>query len=128
MLPVDEDGFPQIEDPRSKTHSGLQVVHYMFANLHNLFVSALKAACAGFTDDELWERARQITLACYQRMTYDEIVPAFTGDRSAALSNLSTRAAMLTNVVPQVLNEYASGCGRQSHEFITSKLTDLEDF
>lgn len=120
-IPVGPDGRPIIADPRSKTTSALLVIHLLFINVHNHIVDELQRECRGLTSDELWERAKQINIALYQQMTYNEILSAMIGDNNARNASLGTQDPMEDGLVPVVISEYANAAGRQCHEFITGK-------
>lgn len=122
LLPLDADGFPIIADERSETHTGLIVVHYFFVFLHNIFAAALKKTCVGLSDELIWEKAKQINIAVYQRTLYDGILPSLFGFKFSNNRDLRTTTdSFNAKTVPQAMAEYASAGGRAQHEFIPGK-------
>lgn len=121
-LPLDEDGFPVVTDLRSEQHTGVLLVHYMFAFFHNILADALKANCAGMSDDLIWERARQINIGSYQFQVMDGILGLFIGDGVVQGGGLSTSTNTFdSRLRPAILTEFANSCGRYAHEFTTGK-------
>lgn len=83
-------------DWRANENIGLSTVHTMWAREHNFFVDRLKAAvqaaategdidwnaawASQIREEDFFEMARILTEGEYQKLVYEEFVPALTGD------------------------------------------------
>jgi hypothetical protein len=74
---VKEDMF-LAGDVRASENTYLSALHTVWVRVHNR--EALRAHAAGLVGDGAFERARHITVAIMQRITFSEFLPAFLGD------------------------------------------------
>ena len=67
-------------DPRADAHTSLAAFHTMFAREHNRIADKLSHFNGKLSDEELYNRARKILIACFQHITYNEFLPILLGD------------------------------------------------
>lgn len=89
MLPMNDGGlfnapsssnrFFVAGDHRSNEHPVLTTFHTIFLREHNLLATELKAAYPGWDDEQLYQVARKINIAQFQKIVYEEFFPVLTG-------------------------------------------------
>lgn len=78
FLPEGPNGI-LVGDGRATQSPWLAVWHSIWYLLHNYFAKGLGECNKHWSDQRLFEEARRLTLACYQRVTYNEWLPIFLG-------------------------------------------------
>ena len=66
-------------DVRSNENSVLVSMHTLFVREHNRIAGDLASAHPDWTDEQLFQRAREINIAQYQSIIYNEYLPALLG-------------------------------------------------
>ncbi|MEM1037361.1 MAG: peroxidase family protein [Pseudomonadota bacterium] len=66
-------------DYRANEHPALTALHTLFLREHNRLATDIEAANPSLSDDEVYERARRLTVAKLQIITYEEFLPALLG-------------------------------------------------
>lgn len=66
-------------DHRANEHAVLAAFHTLFAREHNKLAVEVKAAFPDWSDEKIYQLARQINIAQYQKIVYEEFLPALTG-------------------------------------------------
>jgi len=120
------DGFPLPEkyfvggDVRINEQPGLMAFHNLMVREHNWQCDQLKAAHPGWTDEQLYQRARKIVGGIIQAVTYEEFLPnigvildTYTGYNSA--------------VEPNILNAFSAAAYRFGHTMINGRLVRYEE-
>lgn len=64
-------------DGRATQTTWLAICHSMWYTLHNYIAKGLAACNRHWNDQRLFEEARRITIACYERIIYYEWLPTF---------------------------------------------------
>jgi len=81
-LPTDGNGHFVCGDIRCNENVFLTMQHTVWAIHHNIIVEEIEPLMSDATDDELYETAKQINIATYQQMVFDEFLPILVGDVS----------------------------------------------
>ncbi|MGE3106888.1 MAG: peroxidase family protein [Phycisphaerales bacterium] len=89
MLPFNTAGLPNAGGPsptfflagdiRANEQTGLTAMHTVFMREHNRLADAISAANPGWSDEQVYQKARKIVGAEIQAITYNEWLPALTG-------------------------------------------------
>lgn len=80
----------QSGDSRVNVNPYMTIQHSIFHKSHNRIASKLKALNPQWKDEKLFETARKINIAIYQKISYEEWLPMVVGRRlSAELGNVS---------------------------------------
>lgn len=66
-------------DFRANEHPGLATIHTIWLREHNKICDTMKAAFPLWGDERLYQMARKINGALFQRVVYEEFYPAVTG-------------------------------------------------
>ena len=104
-------------DVRSDENIALTSMHQIWMSEHNYQVDRLKAMNLGLTDDELFNTARMIVEAEYQKVVYDEWLPELIGDV------LPDYEGYKSDVNATISNEFAGAAFRFGHTMLP---TDFE--
>lgn len=67
-------------DGRVNEHSGLMVLHTIFAREHNRIEAILHALNPHWDGERLFQETRRIVVAVLQRIIYTEYLPLLLGD------------------------------------------------
>ena len=130
LLPFGNESFdnanPSRQDPaalfaagdvRANENSVLASMHTLFVREHNRLAAELAIAHPDWTDDQLYERARQINIAQYQAIVYNEYLPAILGN--TAIPEYSGYDAELN---PSIDRSFASAGFRIGHTQLSSEI------
>lgn len=89
MLPFNTEGFFNSPvatadfffagDHRVNEHPCLTAFHTLFVREHNLLAAELKVIFRHWKDEKLYQMARQMNIAQFQKIVYEEFLPAMTG-------------------------------------------------
>lgn len=116
--PTSSSRFFLAGDHRSNEHPVLTALHVIFLREHNRLATELKKSFPDWVDDELYNMARKINGAQFQKIVFDEWYPMLTGralppyrrhriNVNPTVSDIFTTAAfrlghtMVGNVVPR---------------------------
>jgi len=110
-------------DTRANEQPGLTALHTIFVREHNRLANALAAANPGWSDEELYQRARKLNGAILQSITYREWLPALLGEFTPQLTEL----AYDSEVDPAISNEFAAAIFRLGHTLVSPKLMRVRD-
>ncbi|MDA1137805.1 MAG: hypothetical protein O3B01_04415 [Planctomycetota bacterium] len=116
------DGFFVAGDARSNEHSALISLHTLFVREHNRLADEIKAANPGFTDDEIYDRARKINAAQIPSITYNEYLPALLGE-----GVLDEYQGYDPSVDATVTNEFSTALFRYGHSTIEEVMFRLDE-
>ena len=108
-------------DVRSNENSVLVSMHTMFVREHNRIAGDLASAHPDWTDEQLFQRAREINIAQYQSIIYNEYLPALLGVE--ALPEY-TGYDSSTNV--GISRTFASAAFRLGHTQLSSAIPRLD--
>lgn len=113
-------------DVRANEQPNLLVLHTIWLREHNLIALELKKNVGSHWDDEkLYQSARSIVIAEMQKVTYDEMIPAFLGGfKDIALGKYE---GWKWWVNPTVSNFFTTGSFRLGHSMVNDNLTVLSE-
>lgn len=122
MLPLNTDGlfnapsssadFFVAGDHRSNEHPVLTAFHTLFLREHNLLATELKAAFPSWGSDTLFENARKINIAQFQKIVYEEFFQVMTGRPIRAYKGFRS------NVIPAVSVVFSTAAYRIGHTMV----------
>lgn len=104
-------------DIRCNEHPVLTTIHTIFLREHNLIVDELKADFPTWNDEELFQNARAVNIAQFQKIVYDEFIPAFTGRRLPRFRGFRKK------VNPTVSNVFSTAAYRVGHTLVSNTIT-----
>lgn len=104
-------------DIRANEQVGLTAIHTLFMREHNRLADQIAAANPGWSDEQIYQRARKLVGAEVQAITFKEFLPALLGSNAP-----SAMSAYDPNVNPSVLNEFSTAFFRVGHTMLTTHL------
>lgn len=120
LLPMSQGMFVA-GDGRVNEQIGLTAAHTLFMREHNRWAGVIASQNPGWSDEEVYQRARKIVGAEIQHITYHEWLPALTG------SALPAYGGYQTGVDPTIANEFATALFRVGHTMLSPTLLRLND-
>ena len=111
-------------DIRAHEHPGLSAIHSLFLLEHNRLATEFKTLDLTLTDEELFQKARQIVSAEIQEVAYSEFLPVVLGKHTMDMYHLnlpSTPAGTTkynAGVDPTIFNEFATFAFRFGHSLV----------
>ncbi len=134
LLPFADESFandnPTRQDPsslfaagdvRANENSALASIHTLFVREHNRLARELAIAHPDWTDDQLYERARQINIAQYQAIVYNEYLPAILGDNA-----IPEYSGYDSDLNPSIDRSFSSAAFRIGHTQLSSEVPRLD--
>ncbi len=109
-------------DVRANEQLGLTAVHTLFVREHNRLADQIGAANPGWTDDEIYERARKVVGAEIQAITYNEFLPALFGPGA-----LGAYAGYDPNIDASIATEFSTAAYRIGHTLLSSTLRRVDN-
>lgn len=110
--PTKEPGFFLAGDHRANEHPVLTSLHTIFLREHNSLAKELKRAFPDWKDDELYETARQINIAQFQKIVFEEFYPVMTGRKLKPYSGFRKK------VNPGVSDIFSTAAYRVGHTMV----------
>ena len=108
-LPIGSNGRFVTGDPRANENPELSAVTILFMREHNFWVRTLKAQHPGWTGDQLYAMAKEITTAEYQNIIYKQFLPALIGPVLGPYKGYDP------NVKAQATQEFTTAAFRAGH-------------
>ena len=109
-------------DVRGNENAVLVSIHTLFVREHNRLAQELAIAHPEWTDEQLYQRARQINIAQYQAIVYNEYLPSILG-RDA----LTEYTGYDPTVNPSIDRSFASAGFRIGHTQLSSQIDRLDN-
>lgn len=109
-------------DVRANENVELTAVHTLFIREHNLLADAIAKKNPKLSDEEIYQRARQIVTAEIQVITYKEFIPALLGPTA-----LKPYRGYNPNVNPGISNEFSTAAFRIGHTLINDDVEFLDN-
>lgn len=122
LLPMDLSGNFLAGDPRVNEQIGLTSVHTLFMREHNYWAGQIASAHPGWTDEEVYQRARKVVGAEIESITFGQWLPALVGS-----SAVPTYGGYDPTVNGTVSNEFAAALFRVGHTMLSPTLQRLDD-
>ena len=108
-------------DVRANENSVLASMHTLFVREHNRLAGELAVAHPDWTDDELYNRARQINIAQYQSVVYNEYLPSLLGNNA-----LAEYSGYDSGINPTIDRSFSSAAFRVGHTQLSSQILRLD--
>lgn len=108
-------------DYRANEHPVLTALHTLFLREHNRTATDIAAANPGLSEDEVYERARRLTVAKLQIITYEEFLPALLGPDA-----IPAWTAYDATINPSVYNSFATAALRISYSMQSETIQRLD--
>ena len=108
-------------DSRSNENSVLLSMHTVFVREHNRLATNLHKAHPGWTDEQIFQRAREINIAQYQAIIYQEYLPALLGVKA-----LPAYQGYQPDVDPGITRVFSSAAFRIGHTQLSSEILRLD--
>ena len=108
-------------DIRANENSVLVSMHTLFVREHNRIAGELATAHPDWQDDELYNRARQINIAQYQSIVYNEYLPSLLGTDA-----LPEYSGYDSTINPSIDRSFSSAAFRVGHTQISSEILRLD--
>ncbi|XP_052871706.1 peroxidase-like [Anopheles cruzii] len=115
-------------DERSNITPELTILQIAFLREHNRLARLLAQLHTLWNDEKLFQEARRINIAQYQRIVYEEWLPWFLGPDQMVQKGLLARTPNYVNdynatVNPTTLNSHSNGAYRYFHSAIWGTLS-----
>jgi hypothetical protein len=109
-------------DVRANENPELASLQTVFMREHNRIAAQQQLAHPEWTDEQLYQAARQIVIAELQAITYNEFLPALMGGRG-----LRPYTGYRADVNPSIANEFSTGAYRFGHSLLDGELSRLNN-
>ncbi|XP_077288381.1 peroxidase-like [Arctopsyche grandis] len=114
-------------DSRTNQNPQLAITQILFVREHNRIADELCKLNPHWNDERLFQEARRILIAAYQRISYYEWLPIFLGGRNLIDNKITYEAPGFINdynssSVPSVSNEHAHAAYRFFHTHIMGQI------
>lgn len=107
-------------DVRANENPLLIAFHTLFVREHNRICDVQKDKHPGWDDERLYNAARNKLIAYYQKIIYDEWLPALGVE-------LPSYNGYKTTVNPQIINEFSTAAFRMGHTLINSTILRMDN-
>ncbi|MEM9541576.1 MAG: peroxidase family protein [Cyanobacteria bacterium P01_E01_bin.42] len=107
-------------DVRANENSALLSIHTLFVREHNRLAETLANAHPNWTDEQVFQRARQINVAQYQAIIYREYLPALLGENTLPTYNGYNAA-----IDPGISRTFSTAAYRLGHTQLSSEIQRL---
>lgn len=109
-------------DVRANENPDLVALQTLFVREHNRVAKLTAVSHPAWTDEQLYQSARQQVIAEIQAITYNEFLPTLLG-RQAIRPYMGYRA----DVNPSIANEFSTAAYRFGHSLLDSEIGRLND-
>ena len=120
--PADPTQFYVAGDVRVNEQVGLASVHTLLMREHNRIADQIASANPGWTDEEIFQRARKLVGAEIQVITYQEFLPALLGPFAPGVNSVYD-----PNANASVLTEFSTALFRVGHTMLSPQLMRMQD-
>lgn len=119
-LPVEQQFLAG--DVRANENIALTAMHTLWVREHNRIAAELAAGTPALSDEQLYQRARELVIAEIQAITYNEFLPSLLG--AGAIADY---AGYSQAVDVSVTNEFSTAAYRFGHTMLSSELLRLNN-
>lgn len=109
-------------DIRVNEQVGLTSVHTLFMREHNRLAEEIAAANDGWTDDQIYHRARKLVGAEIQSITYREFLPALIGPYAPGVESTYDES-----VDASIFTEFSTALYRVGHTMLPPRLMRMDN-
>lgn len=122
LLPRDDTGQYQAGDIRANENVALTSMHTLWVREHNRIADSLSENNPGWSDEKIYQEARQQVVAEIQAITYNEFLPNLLGDDA-----LGQYQGYNPNQNPQMNSEFSSAAYRFGHSMLSPNVLRLDE-
>lgn len=122
LLPMNGLGEFVAGDERVNEQLGLTSVHTLFVREHNRLAAQIASANPGWSNEQVYQRARKIVGAEIQAITFNQWLPALLGENA-----VPAYTGYDPNVDATVANEFASALFRVGHTMLSPMLRRVDN-
>lgn len=108
-------------DVRANENSVLASMHTLFVREHNRLADSLSSAHPAWTDEEIYQRAREINIAQYQNIIYKEYLPSLLGEDA-----VGKYKDYDSSIDPSITRVFANAAFRFGHSQLSSEILRLD--
>ncbi len=119
LLPTNSRGFFLAGDTRVNENPLLTSIHTLWAREHNVVADEVKAAYPTYSDEQLFQLARKVTIAEMQAVVFHEFLPALMGKK------LPPYTGYKTYIQAEVTDEFSTVAFRVGHTLINAHVTSM---
>ena len=109
-------------DVRANENPDLLSLQTLFMREHNRLATQQAAAHPTWTDEQLFQSARQLVIAEIQSITYNEFLPALLGRQA-----IRPYDGYHSEVNPSIANEFSTAAYRFGHSLLDSEISRLNN-
>jgi len=109
-------------DIRANENPDLASLQTVFMREHNRIAAQQQVAHPDWTDEQLYQAARQIVIAELQAITYNEFLPALMGTNA-----IRGYDGYRANVNPMIANEFSTTAYRFGHSLLDGSISRLNN-
>lgn len=136
LLPLNTTSLPNANDPhivpddqlflagdvRANENVELTALQTLFVREHNRLAAQIASANPRLTDEQIYQRARQIVIGELQAITYNEFLPALLGPGA-----LPSYSGYKPWVNPGIANEFSTAAFRVGHTMVGNDVEFLDN-
>lgn len=119
--PTDEGGQFEAGDIRASENIGLTSLQTVFVNEHNYWAERFAAEDPSLSDEELFQKAREVIQTLIQKITYEEFLPILLGDELPEYTGYNP------DVSTQISTEFSTAAFRFGHTAIPDSFTFINE-
>ena len=108
-------------DVRANENSVLASMHTLFVREHNRLAELLAVEHPDWGDEQIFQRAREINIAQYQNIVYNEYLPALLGE-----DRISQYQGYKSSANPDISRVFANAAFRLGHSQLSSEILRLD--
>ncbi|MBW3597158.1 MAG: phosphatase PAP2 family protein, partial [Planctomycetes bacterium] len=135
LLPFNEEGLPNANplhlpasslflagDERANEQTGLTAMHALWVREHNRRAGEIAAEHPNWTDEQIYQEARETVIALLQSITYNEFIPALLGEGA-----LPAYQGYDDTVNVGISSLFSTAAYRVGHTMLSSQLLRVDD-
>ena len=136
FMPLNTEGFENANDAhrvddaqlflagdvRANENPELSSLHILFIREHNRIADEAAQRHPDWTDEELYQFARQVVIAELQKITYDEFLPSILGENA-----MPDYCGYQADVNPGIANEFSTAAFRFGHSMLGNDIEFLDN-
>lgn len=98
--------YQPLGDPRVNEQPGLAAIHTVFMREHNRIADGLAALNPNWDDERLFQEARRILIAVWQKIVYAEYLPLVLGTYTMRKYDLGVQVIVCVISIPKLRDYY----------------------
>lgn len=122
LLPTDATGFFMAGDIRANENPELLSLQTLFVREHNRVAGRIAQQNPSWTDEQIYQAARNFVIGEVQVITYKEWLPALLGTNA-----IRPYQGYNANVNPSISNEFATAAFRLGHSMLGDDIEFLDN-